>query len=140
MLSYFTFTISTLLCLLFSYFFSSHFSFFFFFFFFFNDTATTEIYTLSLHDALPISPHQRQQHTYHLLRRIDRDVDVHRLADDDAWLHANELVRIQHHTDTRRGVRLPCSVPCGRNMAHPSQMHQEGDGPQGHPRQKPGLQ
>src|SRR5687767_15478877 len=29
--------------------------FFFFFFFFFNDTATTEIYTLSLHDALPIS-------------------------------------------------------------------------------------
>src|SRR6185369_18078471 len=25
----------------------------FFFFFFFNDTATTEIYTLSLHDALP---------------------------------------------------------------------------------------
>src|SRR6267378_8259250 len=33
--------------------------FFFFFFFFFNDTATTEIYTLSLHDALPVSslPH-----------------------------------------------------------------------------------
>src|SRR2546422_10736205 len=30
-------------------------SFFSFFFFFFNDTATTEIYTLSLHDALPIS-------------------------------------------------------------------------------------
>src|SRR2546429_6828271 len=28
---------------------------FLFFFFFFNDTATTEIYTLSLHDALPIS-------------------------------------------------------------------------------------
>src|SRR2546425_10916887 len=27
-----------------------------FFFFFFNDTATTEIYTLSLHDALPIWP------------------------------------------------------------------------------------
>src|ERR1022692_1976228 len=27
---------------------------FLFFFFFFNDTATTEIYTLSLHDALPI--------------------------------------------------------------------------------------
>src|SRR2546430_6226101 len=26
-----------------------------FYFFFFNDTATTEIYTLSLHDALPIS-------------------------------------------------------------------------------------
>src|SRR2546430_8798830 len=33
-------------------FYFSHIS--FFFFFFFNDTATTEIYTLSLHDALPI--------------------------------------------------------------------------------------
>src|SRR6478609_11776428 len=30
----------------------------FFFFFFFNDTATTEIYTLSLHDALPIPTSQ----------------------------------------------------------------------------------
>src|SRR2546425_2709365 len=28
-------------------------------FFFFNDTATTEIYTLSLHDALPISSSER---------------------------------------------------------------------------------
>src|SRR5215204_813366 len=38
------------MCLLF-FFYSS----LFFFFFFFNDTATTEIYTLSLHDALPLS-------------------------------------------------------------------------------------
>src|SRR3989442_2917840 len=29
-------------------------------FFFFNDTATTEIYTLSLHDALPISRSRQQ--------------------------------------------------------------------------------
>src|SRR5882757_11201427 len=32
-----------------------------FFFFFFNDTAPAEIYTLSLHDALPISPLQFQK-------------------------------------------------------------------------------
>src|SRR2546427_5153771 len=32
-----------------------------FFFFFFNDTATTEIYTLSLHDALPIFIDQRRR-------------------------------------------------------------------------------
>src|ERR1043166_9853552 len=31
----------------------------FVFFFFFNDTATTEIYTLSLHDALPICGEER---------------------------------------------------------------------------------
>src|SRR2546422_10057092 len=35
--------------------FFTHRSFHSFLFFFFNDTATTEIYTLSLHDALPIS-------------------------------------------------------------------------------------
>src|SRR5687767_15341021 len=29
-------------------------------FFFFNDTATTEIYTLSLHDALPICEHRQR--------------------------------------------------------------------------------
>src|SRR2546429_7093727 len=32
------------------------------FFFFFNDTATTEIYTLSLHDALPICGGARRTH------------------------------------------------------------------------------
>src|SRR4051812_50008783 len=36
--------------------------FFFHFFFFFKDTATTEIYTLSLHDALPISREQALDH------------------------------------------------------------------------------
>src|SRR5438309_10214334 len=33
-----------------------------FLFFFFNDTATTEIYTLSLHDALPISQDDQGRH------------------------------------------------------------------------------
>src|SRR5205085_12097512 len=40
---------------LFFYFYFFFFLSFIFFFFFFNDPATTEIYTLSLHDALPIS-------------------------------------------------------------------------------------
>src|SRR2546430_6736464 len=43
------------------------------FFFFFNDTATTEIYTLSLHDALPISlppPVIRIRSTYPLPRPV----------------------------------------------------------------------
>src|SRR6266850_6725646 len=41
------------------------------FFFFFNDTATTEIYTLSLHDALPIYPElgERQLDRLFLPRR-----------------------------------------------------------------------
>src|SRR5690349_22205046 len=40
------------------------------YFFFFNDTATTEIYTLSLHDALPISA-RRSAATW---RRTGRDI------------------------------------------------------------------
>src|SRR6185369_18034563 len=54
-LSSFFFIFSLLVCLLFL----------FFFFFFFNDTATTEIYTLSPHDALPISRCGSAAHSTH---------------------------------------------------------------------------
>src|SRR5690606_42158928 len=37
----------------------------YFFIFFFNDTATTEIYTLSLHDALPIYENQLMHFAYY---------------------------------------------------------------------------
>src|SRR5256884_9336205 len=41
--------------------------------FFFNDTATTEIYTLSLHDALPIYALQGDsEHPVHLAVRLSR--------------------------------------------------------------------
>src|SRR6185369_9724536 len=43
--------------------------FIFFFFFFFNDTATTEIYTLSLHDALPITSVPRKSRLFAQSRR-----------------------------------------------------------------------
>src|SRR2546426_7913848 len=45
-------------------------------FFFFNDTATTEIYTLSLHDALPISRDQPARHRQHQRDR-ERVLRVH---------------------------------------------------------------
>src|SRR5438874_10041435 len=41
------------------------------YFFFFNDTATTEIYTLSLHDALPILPFYQDVPAYEAVRRFD---------------------------------------------------------------------
>src|SRR5438034_10156535 len=41
-----------------------------FFFFFFDDTATTEIYTLSLHDALPIYAGEAHQGERHERRRV----------------------------------------------------------------------
>src|SRR2546430_11371335 len=40
------------------------------FFFFFNDTATTEIYTLSLHDALPIWQKHRPKHAAGLRNHV----------------------------------------------------------------------
>src|SRR2546430_11833597 len=60
-----------------------------FFFFFFNDTATTEIYTLSLHDALPISDAGLQAYreggVLHLLR--ERITDSDRRSEE----HTSEL-------------------------------------------------
>src|SRR6266511_5364764 len=67
--------------LLFSLFPYSH---FLFFFFFFNDTATTEIYTLSLHDALPIFFAVECAHT----RAYQRD---------------------RHHDEDRKSTRLNSS-------------------------------
>src|SRR5437867_12383904 len=51
----------------------------FLFIFFFNDTATTEIYTLSLHDALPISTYQAG------LRRdaVQPDIEAERKKRDE---------------------------------------------------------
>src|SRR5258708_22749828 len=67
-----------------------------FHFFFFNDTATTEIYTLSLHDALPISVSRRA-------RRHQR-VGPHG-ADDDRGsspgARARELLAMRDRKSTR---------------------------------------
>src|SRR5579864_9596563 len=46
---------------------------FLFDFFFFNDTATTEIYTLSLHDALPICGENRKTGVYAFWERKNAD-------------------------------------------------------------------
>src|SRR5256885_4140617 len=54
-----------------------------FFFFFFNDTATTEIYTLSLHDALPICHVRAQAHILDLEGRPVREGMQALYADPD---------------------------------------------------------
>src|SRR5687768_18538895 len=53
---------------------SSSFLYIYFHIFFFNDTATTEIYTLSLHDALPICRGTRLQALHRARRSCDRRV------------------------------------------------------------------
>src|SRR5229473_5665326 len=60
-----------------------------FFFFFFNDTATTEIYTLSLHDALPILC-ARGNYIY-------PPVPTMRLT-TDLFAYCHERIRSEEHT------------------------------------------
>src|SRR2546430_1590629 len=85
------------------------------FFFFFNDTATTEIYTLSLHDALPIlgvrslpldlqrlhpsrliCSHRRRGHVT-ARRRTARRYDTAR-AQSSLWHTRNNLMRLDRET------------------------------------------
>src|SRR2546425_4025311 len=58
----------------------------FFSFFFFNDTATTEIYTLSLHDALPI------------LRSVEIPSSPERCPSCASQLEMSRLSRSEEHT------------------------------------------
>src|SRR5258708_31944367 len=62
------------------------------FFFFFNDTATTEIYTLSLHDALPIW----QDHVREIRGLGEKDVLNDQVAERGERLARMVHVRIRH--------------------------------------------
>src|SRR5256885_9585804 len=71
-------------------------------FFFFNDTATTEIYTLSLHDALPIFPR--------LERR--READDRRCRFEgagEAGCRDHDRRRSEEHTSE---LQSPCNLVC----------------------------
>src|SRR3989454_8061655 len=79
-------------------------------FFFFNDTATTEIYTLSLHDALPISVQRKES----AIRARGQLVDV---ARDDLLPRARLSLdkhralggRSEEHTSE---LQSPCNLVC----------------------------
>src|SRR5256885_13099233 len=71
-----------------------------FMFFFFNDTATTEIYTLSLHDALPIYPGKSWF-------SVPRPYVSHEPI--DAAPARAEPVRSEEHTSE---LQSPCNLVC----------------------------
>src|SRR5256885_14243427 len=70
---------------------------FIFFFFFFNDTATTEIYTLSLHDALPISIPR-------VMSRINSSATA-----STPWALKYRCSRSEEHTSE---LQSPCNLVC----------------------------
>src|SRR2546426_10057675 len=79
-------------------------------FFFFNDTATTEISTLSLHDALPISQGPRGAAAARRVRVRD-----HRASEDRAERGAHPLAT--------PALRLPPHRPaCDRSEEHTSEL------------------
>src|SRR5256885_16443413 len=88
-----------------------------FFFFFFNDTATTEIYTLSLHDALPIYAGVVLEHILDLLEQRDRPLVIEHLAEPDHELRRRLLgalgrrprERSEEHTSE---LQSPCNLVC----------------------------
>src|SRR2546426_4961955 len=76
------------------------------FLFFFNDTATTEIYTLSLHDALPIS---RGEGIFALgLRTADMEETLAQLR-RAGIAAAAKLGRSEEHTSE---LQSPCNLVC----------------------------
>src|SRR2546429_9088936 len=78
------------------------------FFFFFNDTATTEIYTLSLHDALPICRAVVFENAADLAHRIDSD-DLDVTADDILVL--KNIGRSEEHTsELQSRLHLVCRL------------------------------
>src|SRR3712207_9091142 len=74
-----------------------------FFFFFFNDTATTEIYTLSLHDALPISALFSRQclergQKVLMADRTYKPIEQVKAGDKVIAFDYNRFVRSEEHT------------------------------------------
>src|SRR2546422_7350755 len=72
-----------------------------FLFFFFNDTATTEIYTLSLHDALPIFDDHRDRESDQLTIESVHD-DRHRGQQDDDLLEDRVRAFVKQVADIDR--------------------------------------
>src|SRR5256885_12797379 len=77
----------------------------FFIFFFFNDTATTEIYTLSLHDALPISRARPRSPS----RRSTGRTRASACSPSSGSRAPSSLERSEEHTSE---LQSPCNLVC----------------------------
>src|SRR5256885_13309709 len=96
----------------------------YFFFFFFNDTATTEIYTLSLHDALPIYFQQRlfdqvDQHVVHAVGLFAVEIAEIPLQ---AFTHALFDVLVAHTVIPAGSPNSALVAPASRSEEHTSEL------------------
>src|SRR6201982_4339104 len=82
--------------------------------FFFNDTATTEIYTLSLHDALPIWSTRKPSTSMGTLRRPN-------------YLRSGSATRSEEHTsELQSHVNLVCRLLLAKNN-RPGSARRDGE-------------
>src|SRR6266576_4978696 len=101
-------------------------------FFFFNDTATTEIYTLSLHDALPISARGLRDDRRHAHGSVGGQERVDRLAVPPA-VRLRRLLRGAPRRRDERAVapvsdgELPDAAPLPRGHPRPRDRARNGD-------------
>src|SRR3712207_8982791 len=82
-------------------------------YFFFNDTATTEIYTLSLHDALPISRHRAiRWHGLDLVsfREAIKRCDLGHFEDDELGTIMTAVRSEEHTSELQSRQYLVCRL------------------------------
>src|SRR2546426_8340917 len=79
--------------------------------FFFNDTATTEIYTLSLHDALPICGSGRLEVALPEVD-VDRRARLGRAAPQLGGVEANAVERVGRSEEHTSELQSPCNLVC----------------------------
>src|SRR6267142_5436913 len=94
------------------------------FFFFFNDTATTEIYTLSLHDALPILRFRAVAGQRRLSRCVDRCVDRCGTRPDNPGVRPTRRTFPQSTTIRRHAMARTAIQPV--DMADPRPRYTHG--------------
>src|SRR5260370_13474671 len=79
-------------------------------FFFFNDTATTEIYTLSLHDALPISGTPGPVYIEYPAQVIQEELDVGPALPPSAYRLVNQTRSEEHTSELQSHLNLVCRL------------------------------
>src|SRR6185295_20085181 len=104
-------------------------SFLFSFFFFFNDTATTEIYTLSLHDALPIPRRRDDPGKAILVTPLQAVDDDDRDLDEWRGLAKRRTGQVRDRPAGRERQALGPLVlgRCARDTGRPGQQRGEED-------------
>src|SRR3712207_8350599 len=96
-------------------------------FFFFNDTATTEIYTLSLHDALPIFPGKQLEksipQTMKILGQVFQEEGKAKEVSDFIEKQYS-LIRSEEHTSELQSRQyLVCRLLLEKKKYHPLSLH-----------------